>query len=610
MKPMRTLRLLALALAGATALGSPVSAQNAAGTATTLAGAQSLSGAYLAAKAAQSDGNLAEASDYFDEALQIDPGALQLRQEAMFAFLAAGRFDNGVAIARELVDDEDSGKVARIALGIEALRDGRYDESVERFSIADPSDLDLLLIAHLSAWAEFGDGRYEDALTRVDGLKGAEWFSIFNLYQKGLLAILQDDPAEARRVFGVLLDDAASVQTSPDAYLAAVEALARLEARTGNREAALATIERGLELASAYDPLLFLKAQVENGEEIAPSIRDAGDGAAETLYILGQAINRGDGQQVALLYFQLADAVSGESSPKLLTALAGIAERGQRIDEAIAFYERIPRDSAYRRTAELQMGLDLWYAERKEEARAHLERAVADYPDDLQAHLALADVLSADKNYQAAATMLERALEIAPEDGANNWNIYYQRGIAYERMKQWNDAEPNFRRALELSPDQPQVLNYLGYSWVDMNRNLDEGLEMIRTAVELRPNDGYIIDSLGWAYYRLQRFDEAVEQLERAVLITPSDPTINDHLGDAYWRVGREREARFQWERAVAGDPKPDAQVEAKIRVKLQDGLGPVGSDIEAADAQEDAAAAPAPGASDAGPAQAPAAAN
>ena len=251
-----------------------------------------------------------------------------------------------------------------------------------------------------------------------------------------------------------------------------------------------------------------------------------------------------------------------------------------RIDRAIAYYQQIPEDSAYRRTAELQMGLDLWYAERKDEARAHLERAVTDYPDDLQAHLAYADVLSAEEEYARAAEVLERAIEIAPEGGPGNWNIYYQRGIAYERLKDWDKAEPNFRQALELSPDQPQVLNYLGYSWVDMNRNLDEGLEMIRTAVDLRPNDGYIIDSLGWAYYRLERFDEAVEQLERAVLITPADPTINDHLGDAYWRVGREREARFQWERALSGTPEPEPEVVADIQVKLQEGLGPVGSDV------------------------------
>ena len=157
-----------------------------------------------------------------------------------------------------------------------------------------------------------------------------------------------------------------------------------------------------------------------------------------------------------------------------------------------------------------------------------------------------------------------------------NWNIFYQRGIAYERLKEWPKAEPNFRKALELLPDQPQVLNYLGYSWVDMNMNLKEGLAMIQKAVDLRPSDGYIVDSLGWAYFRLGRFDDAVREMERAVSLKPEDPVLNDHLGDAYWRVGRKLEATFQWNQAR--DLKPDPDVLAAVQQKLLKGLPPIES--------------------------------
>ena len=159
---------------------------------------------------------------------------------------------------------------------------------------------------------------------------------------------------------------------------------------------------------------------------------------------------------------------------------------------------------------------------------------------------------------------------------AANWNIFYQRGIAYERLKEWPKAEPNFRKALELFPDQPQVLNYLGYSWVDMNTNLKEGLAMIQKAVDLRPSDGYIVDSLGWAYFRLGRFDDAVREMERAVSLKPEDPVLNDHLGDAYWRVGRKLEATFQWNQAR--DLKPDPDVLATLQQKLMKGLPPIES--------------------------------
>ena len=160
------------------------------------------------------------------------------------------------------------------------------------------------------------------------------------------------------------------------------------------------------------------------------------------------------------------------------------------------------------------------------------------------------------------------------QKAAANWNIYYQRGIAYERLKQWPKAEPNFRKALELFPNQPQVLNYLGYSWIDMNMNLEEGMEMIRKAVELRPSDGYIVDSLGWAHYRLGEYDDAVRELERAVSLKPDDPVLNDHLGDAYWRVGRRLEATFQW--SHARDMKPEPAVLAGVEKKLKEGLPPV----------------------------------
>jgi tetratricopeptide (TPR) repeat protein len=168
-------------------------------------------------------------------------------------------------------------------------------------------------------------------------------------------------------------------------------------------------------------------------------------------------------------------------------------------------------------------------------------------------------------NYETAISMA------GPAPTRNDWNLFFQAGIAHERLKQWPRAEAHFKRALELYPDQPQVMNYLGYSWIDMNMNLEEGMDLIRAAVDLRPNDGYIVDSLGWAHYRLGDYEDAVRELERAVELRPADPTINDHLGDAYWQVGRKLEATFQWNRALANDP--DEELKPKIELKLVEGL-------------------------------------
>ncbi|MGC2781087.1 MAG: tetratricopeptide repeat protein, partial [Bradyrhizobium sp.] len=168
---------------------------------------------------------------------------------------------------------------------------------------------------------------------------------------------------------------------------------------------------------------------------------------------------------------------------------------------------------------------------------------------------------------------------------------YYYRGICLERSKQWPKAEADMRKALELQPDQPHVLNYLGYSWIDQGVNLDEGMKMIKRAVEQRPDDGYIVDSLGWAYYRIGNYEEAVKNLERAIDLKPEDPTINDHLGDAYWRIGRKLEAKFQW--AHARDLKPEAEEQPKIEAKIQNGLtddpAPAAASADTKDAPSDA---------------------
>jgi len=147
----------------------------------------------------------------------------------------------------------------------------------------------------------------------------------------------------------------------------------------------------------------------------------------------------------------------------------------------------------------------------------------------------------------------------------------YARGISLEQTKQWPRAEADFLKALEFRPDQPYVLNYLGYSWVDQGLNLDKARGMIKKAVSLRPNDGYIVDSLGWAHYRLGEYADAVRELERAAELRPEDPVINDHLGDAYWRVGRQTEARFQWLRALGLEPKPG--LAAILKEKIKSGL-------------------------------------
>ncbi len=199
------------------------------------------------------------------------------------------------------------------------------------------------------------------------------------------------------------------------------------------------------------------------------------------------------------------------------------------------------------------------------------QQVIADNPKDTEAIIELGNIQRGRKDFAGCADTYSKAIDTVPNPEKSNWVMFYFRGICYERSHQWPAAEADMKKALELYPDQPLVLNYLGYSWVDQGMHLDEGMDMIRKAVEQRPDDGYIVNSLGWAYFRTGNYDDAVKNLERAVELKPEDPTINDHLGDAYWRVGRTLEAHFQWSHAK--DLKPEPEDLPKIEAKLKDGL-------------------------------------
>jgi Flp pilus assembly protein TadD len=254
-----------------------------------------------------------------------------------------------------------------------------------------------------------------------------------------------------------------------------------------------------------------------------------------------------------------------------LLSLADLYEGVKKPELAIKIYERVPAASPMRRNAEIQRALDLDSLDRTDEAKAILEKLVAENSTDLEAVTALGNVQRGRKQFAECADAYSKGIDSIKTSEKPNWVIYYFRGICFERSKQWPKAELDMKTALELSPDQPLVLNYLGYSWIDQGVHLDDGMKMIQRAVEQRADDGYIVDSLGWAYYRIGNYEEAVKHLERAVELKPEDPTINDHLGDAYFRIGRVLEARFQW--SHARDLKPEAEDLPKIEDKLKTGV-------------------------------------
>ena len=539
-------------------------------------------GAFLAARTADNDYDYETAIRLYRVALKFDPDNIEVRERLMVCLFMNGNFDEGVEESRRLKDDPAVERIATIAQGIDAIRKKDFAEAHKLLKYQGPNELDRMVNTLLDAWATFGEGKHKEAIAQIDAMKGPEWYAIFRNYNAGILAAAAGDADTARRRLNETVVRREEGGAASDTYMRAVIALATLEAQQGNRQKALDAISAGEAFAPNYTPLQAFRKQIESGQVPELAVKTATDGAAAVLFSVGGALNqslasapdRQGAQDIVAFYLVTSYALSPNNADTLVL-LGGLAEGIDQPERAIEWYSKVPATSPLRRVSELQLGLNLASTGKTEEARKHLKAAIEADPKDIRGYIAYGSFLSENKEYEEMARNYDRAIEIiGPVPKRSDWSVFFQRGIAYERLKQWDKAEPNFKKALELYPDQPQVLNYLGYSWVDMNIHLEEGLKMIRKAVDLRPDDGYIVDSLGWAYYRLNRFEDAVSELERAVELKAADPTINDHLGDAYWRVGRKLEAIFQWRTAL--QLKPEEAEIPKIRKKIAQGLPPI----------------------------------
>ena len=533
----------------------------------------SFSGAYLAARIAEGDNDLDNAIAYYKQALAFAPGDTSLQQSLMLSLIAQGRFEESLAYADKLKEVPDVERFSRLALAVDSFHKKDFAKAQYWLKLSLESDLDRLISGVMSGWAEQGAGDATEAMASVDKLQGPDWFGLFKSFHRALIADASGLPEKADAIYAATLADTTAGGASPETWMRNAQAYASFLARKGDKDKALSVLDQ----AEAFSPgkleITALRDKISKGEKIEPFVAGPSDGASEILLDLATALNRGGGEPFVRLYLQYALALKPESDAALVQ-LAAVSEQLKDGEGAIALYRRIPDSSPLKELSDLQLGLNLADLDRHDEAIAHLKAFVAAHPDDMRAYLALGGVYSSKDDFRSAADLYDKAVAVLKTPNAANWNIYYQRGIAYERLKEWPKAEPNFRKALELLPDQPQVLNYLGYSWVDMNMNLKEGLAMIQKAVDLRPSDGYIVDSLGWAYFRMGRFEDAVREMERAVSLKPEDPVLNDHLGDAYWRVGRKLEATFQWNQAR--DLKPDPDVLAILQQKLLKGLPPI----------------------------------
>ena len=543
--------LLALSLLSACAAADPLGS----GPAAAQLGRYAPSGVFgdfLAARFAASQSDPNTATDDFLKALAVSPSDPDLLQQAFLASVMSGRSE-AVQLAHQLPDNP----VAQLLLADQDARSGNWAAAEKRFQALPQQGLTQLLRPLLVAWSQAGASQTDAALATLRPFVAGQRFrGIFALHA-AMIADLGDNQEDASRFYAIAQAE------MPQMNLRLTQILASWDARSGHPAAAQRTIAA---LADSSPDMTIAAPALEAASAERPVTR-ATDGMAETYLALGGALRAQDSHEYAMLMLRLAlDLRPGLTAARLLAA--DLLSTDQHPEAALQMLASIPASDAIGPVIRMRRVGILVQMGRTEEAMRELDRLAADFPDSPLPPIQRGDILRSKERFPEAIAAYTSGIAKIAAPGAEDWPVFYDRGIAYEQDHQWRKAEADFRHALQLAPDQPYVLNYLGYSWADKGEHLAEAEQMIQKAAERRPNDGAITDSLGWVMLRQGDIGDAVQLLERAVELEPEDPTINGHLGDAYSAAGRMLEAQYQWRRALTLNPGPEDT--AKLEAKLQ----------------------------------------
>ena len=523
-------------------------------------------GAYLAGRHAQHMRDYQGAVNWFEEALQSDPESPELITRTFLMETSVGRFDKANTLAESELKLDSTHAMAELVLLVERVKAGDKAAALARADALPEEGVHRFVRPLARAWTRMAVG---DVAGADEALRGFDKFNVFAPLKFYQLGLLNDFAGNAE-----LTEDnfKQALEASGQLNWRLIDSLANFYRRRGRTDEAQALYQRFVKDNAGSELAESVLASRPTGMP-APQIGSAEDGLAEALFDLASVVKQPETLDLALLYARCAL----ELRPQMVLSqllLADVLSAHNKSELSLAVLAEVPQSSPYWWSARLRIAANLELLDRTDEAIAQLKAMAAEEPTRAGADMQLGDLLRGKKRFTESVEAYDEAIQRFEAAGMpERWSLYYSRGIALERSGQWKRAEADLEHALELKPDQPLVLNYLGYSWIDRGENLDRGLKMIQKAVELRPEDGYIVDSLGWAHYRLGDYSSAVQYLEKAIEQVPEDPTINDHLGDTYWQSGRPVEARYQWKRALQFGPQ-DEEIKP-IQAKLDGGTVP-----------------------------------
>ncbi|GAA4660553.1 tetratricopeptide repeat protein [Bartonella pachyuromydis] len=531
--------------------------------------ATSFTGAYLAGRVANHENQIDLAINYFKQALSYKPDNIETQKELLEAMLSVGNFKEAVQQAIKLKDKNIITPFVSLTLSIESLIKKDYKNAQLLLQLKEPPALNNPIPELIGAWVTFGSGQKTQAIAHLEKIKGPVWYDLFIHYHLALMNDLAERREEAKKYFIRALNNKQGNLIAPNTYERIIIAYASFQLRHNMRNQALQTIKYGEQMLSGREALTNIRKKIEKGASLERLVKTPQQGAGEVLYNFGTALNYKNSGQIARIFKQLSFTLYPQNDATLFQ-LAHISAKLDNPYQAMKLYRALPPKSPYYKDGQLHLAFLLANHNNYNEAIKLLNALNKKFPNDRAMLITLAAFYMQDHKFLEATQVLNHAIAQIKNFQRDDWKLFYQRGIAFEHLDQWPKAEIDLRKALEFVPNQPQVLNYLAYSLVDRGQKLEESLHMLQKASALQPQNSYILDSLGWAYYKLKQYNKAVQILENAVKLQPEDPTLNDHLGDAYWQVGRKREAIFQWNHAIDSEAKDSQKIEKKLKFGLQ----------------------------------------
>ena len=503
-----------------------------------------------------------------DKSIKLGADNPEIISRAYVLLTSEGRISEAAEYAKKAREQGDKGNFIHFVVMTDELNKGNYDKALESLENIKDKAYQESILPLFESWIYAGSGKPEEALAAMDKLKKDK--SLVSLYymHSGMLNDYLGNKEEAAKAFDTVVNN-----ENLELSYRSLQIISNFYIRSGRKNEAAELVKKYYDKNFQARMLFELYQNIQNADlkATAKMIDTPQKGEAEALFNIG-TIFRGYQSDISQIFTALALYLNPQHDVALIS-MADLLENSQRYDEAIAKYNQISPQSPVYFMAQLKVASIYMVKKDNQKALKKLENLLEQYPDDYQILFNLGEVNRVMNQQKDAIRYYNKALKVAPKAVKKDWTVYYALGMAYERNGQWKKAEEVLQKALKVSNRHPFVLNYLGYSWLQHNENSNEALYMIFEAYRQNPEDGHIMDSLGWALYRMGKYEDAIKVLERAAEYLPGNAIVCDHLGDAYWLVGRKDEARFQWQHALTLKEDAEELNKEVIRQKITRGI-------------------------------------